>query len=203
MAFFDQDDLKEQYTRAKDESYQWRKNYDEYERLADNGLIEDLDETLPEVNDGSLAAALFKLPKRIVNSELTGRAKSEDRDEAWITELANIYWEEKIIPNANSQAPWTRKWKDAVRKAAIYGGQPIISLLVDNGDYTGGDIIIPYAQDVRLEAGKVSDQDSDLIFWDVFYTRKQVKDLIEQAKKETKENPTDGYIGGWWPVGYA
>jgi len=193
MAFFDQDDLKEQYTRAKDEAYQWRKNYGEYERLADNGLIEDLDETLPEVNDGSLAAALFKLPKRIVNSELKGRAKSQDRDEAWITELANIYWESKIIPNANSQAPWSRKWKDAVRKAAIYGGQPIISLLVDNGDYTGGDIIIPYAQDVRLEAGKVSDQDSDLIFWDVFYTRKQVKDLIEQAKKETKENPTDGY----------
>lgn len=193
MAFFEKEDIQEQYQTAKDESYQWRKNYDEYERLADNGLIDSLDETLPEVNDGSLAAALFKLPKRIVDSELTGRAKSEDRDEAWITELANIYWEEKIIPNANSQAPWSRKWKDAVRKAAIYGGQPIISLLVDNGDYTGADIIVPYAQDVRLEAGKVSDQDSDLIFWDVFYTRKQVKDLIEQAKKETKDSPTDGY----------
>lgn len=194
MAFFDKTDLKDLYTRAKDESHEWRKDYQEYERLADNGLIEDLDETLPEVNDGTLAAALFKLPKRIVNSELKGRFDSLDSNDSWITELANIYWENKIIPNADYKAPWARKWKDAVRKAAIYGSQPIISLLIDDGNGgTKPDIDIPYAQDVRLEPGKVSDQDSDIIFWDVYYTKKQVKDLIEQAKAETKENPQDGY----------
>lgn len=192
MSFFEQDELKDLYQQAKDESYQWRKDYNEFERLADNGLVDDLDETLPEVNDGSLSAALFKLPKRIVNSELKGRFKSED--EAWITELANIYWENNVVPNANYKASWHRKWKDAVRKAAIYGAQPIISLLIDDGN--GGvkpDIDIPYATDVRLEPGKVSDQDSDIVFWDVYYTRKQVRDLIEQAKRETKENPQDGY----------
>jgi len=105
-----------------------------------------------------------------------------------------MYWENKIVPNANYKATWHRKWKDAVRKAAIYGSQPIISLLVDDGNGgTKADIDVPYAQDVRLEPGKVSDQDSDIIFWDVYYTRKQVRDLIEQAKRETKENPQDGY----------
>lgn len=194
MAFFLQEELKELYTQAKDESYEWRRDYPEYERLADNGLIDDLDESLPEINDGTLSAALFKLPKRIVNSDLVGRFKSLDADEAWITELANIYWENKIVPNANYKASWSRKWKDAVRKAAIYGSQPIISLLVDDGKGgTKADIDIPYAQDVRLEPGKVSDQDSDAIFWDVYYSEKQVRDLIEQAEAETKEDTSDGY----------
>jgi hypothetical protein len=185
VAFFEQSELKDLYSEAKSESYEWRRNYNEYERLADNGLLEDLDESLPEVNDGTLAASLFKLPKRIVDSELEGRFKALDADDAWITELANIYWTNKILPNANSQAPFKRKVKDVVRKAAIYGGQPVISLLVDQDDKIGADFIVPYVQDVRLEPGKVSDQDSDIIFWDVYYTKKQVRDLIEQAKAET------------------
>lgn len=193
MAFYEQDELKSLYEEASKEAYEWRKNYSEYERLADNGLLDDLDPNLPEVNDGSLAAALYKLPKRVVDENMTGRAKALDVDDEWITELANIYLENKIIPNANAQAPFMRKWKDAVRKAAIYGGQPIISLLMDKDGVTTADFILPYAQDVKLEPGKVSDYDSDIVFWDIYYTKKQVKDLIEQAKAETKENPTDGY----------
>jgi hypothetical protein len=193
MAYYDKDELKDLYQTSTNEAYEWRKNYQEYERLADNGLLDDLDETLPEVNDGSLAAALFKLPKRIVNSDMTGRFRALDADDAWITELANIYWENKIIPNANSQAPFHRKWKDVVRKAAIYGSQPIISMLVTQGDYIGADFIVPYAQDVYLEPGKVSDYDSDIIFWDVYYTQKQVEGLIEDAKAEEKDSGGDGY----------
>lgn len=193
MAFFEPEDIKDLYTSATDEALQWRRNYPEYERLADNGLLDDLDPNLPEVNDGSLAAALYKLPKRIVSNDLTGRANALDADDEWITELANIYWGNKIVPNANAQAPFTRKIKDAVRKAAIYGSQPIISLLMDKDGQTTADFILPYVQDVKLEPGKVSDYDSDIIFWDIYYTKKQVRDLIEQAKAETKENPQDGY----------
>lgn len=192
MAFFEQSDLKDLYEEAKSEAYEWRRNYPEYERLADNGLLDDLDENLPEVNDGSLAAALFKLPKRVYDDKLTGRAKALDADDAWITELANIYWENKILPNANSQAPFDRKMKDVIRKAAIYGSQPVITLLLDHDDETTADVLVPYAQDVRLEPGKVSDLDSDIIFWDIYYSRKQVKDLIETAKRETEED-SDGY----------
>jgi len=189
MAFFEKDEIHSLYEESKQEALVWRKDYNEYERLADNGLLEDIDEFEPEVNDGSLAAALFKLPKRIISSKLTGRAKALDADDAWITELANIQWENNIVPNANQQAPFHRKWKDAVRKSAIYGSQPIINLFVENGDYTGSDIVIPQAQDVTLEAGKVSDYDSDIIFWDVYYSKKQVRDMIEAAKAE----PKDGY----------
>jgi len=184
MAFYDEKTLYQLYTVSRDEAWQWRKDYKEYERLADNDLLEDLDPDLPEVNDGTLAASLFKLPKRIVSSKLKGRAKALDVDDAWITELANMQWTNNIVPNANSQAPFHRKWKDAVRKAAIYGSQPIINLFVNNGNYTGSDFIVPQATDVTLEAGKVSDYDSDVIFWDVYLTTKQVEDMIEQAEEE-------------------
>jgi len=186
-------DLQEQ---GKQESTIWRQGYPEYERLADNDLMEGLDPALPEVNDGSLAASLYKLPKRIVSSALTGRATATNSDEAWVTELANIVWEKQIIPNANSQAPFHRKWKDAVRKAAIYGSVPLNTIFVERGRYTGADFIVSQPQDVTLEPGKVSDYDSDVLFWDVYFSRSQVKSMIERAKKEmkeAKENPEDGY----------
>lgn len=197
MAFLeDKDEIYRLYTTAVDESRVWRKDYHEFERLADNDLIDDLDESLPEVNDGSLAASLFKLPKRIVNSKLSGTVTSADRDEAWLTEIANMQWVNKIIPNANSQAPFIRKWKDAVRKAAIYGSVPLITLFVERGNYTGADFIVGQPQDVTLEPGKVSDYDSDVMFWDVYFTDLQLKGIVEQAKAETadaKKSGEDGY----------
>ena len=183
-------------SQSREESKIWRGDYHEYERLAENGLLEDLDPDLPETNDGSLAASLYKLPKRIFNSSKKGRAKALDTDDLWITELANIVWENQIIPNANSQAPFHRKWKDAIRKAGIYGSVPLITLLVERGDYIGADFVVAQPQDVRLEPGKVSDYDSDVFFWDVYFTKQQLRQLIERAKRENeenKDNPDDSY----------
>lgn len=185
MAYLNEEELYTAYSEASDEADQWRIDYPEYERLADNGLMEALDENLPEVNDGSLAASLFKLAKRVIKKKPAGRAVALDRDDDWITELANIYWERKILPNAKSKASPRRKWKDAVRKAAIYGGQPIVTLFVQRGNYRGSDFIVPYAQDVKLEAGKDSDADSDVIFWDVYYSKLQVENMLEEALQET------------------
>lgn len=183
----DKQELYDLYDKAKNDSKVWRKNYPEYERLADNGLLEDLDPDLPETNDGSLAASLYKLPKRIFNSDKKGRATALDADDQWITELANMQWDDNIIPNANSQAPFHRKWKDAIRKAGIYGSVPLITLFVERGDYIGADFIVAQPQDVKLEAGKVSDYDSDIMFWDVLFSKQQTKDMLERAKRENKE----------------
>lgn len=190
MVYLTEEEIYTAYQESSDEADQWRIDYPQYERLADNGLLEDLDENLPEVNDGSLAASLFKLAKRVIKKKLGGQAVSVDREEAWITKLANIYWEKKIIPNARSKASPRSKWKDAVRKAAIYGGQPIITLFLTRGSYTGSDFIVPYAQDVKLEAGKDSAEDSDVIFWDVYYSKLQIKNMIDQAKEEMKDAGT-------------
>lgn len=188
------DELCELEKQAESEALLWQEDYPEFQRLMDNGLLEDFDEFLPEVNDGSLAAALFKLPKRIVNTKLKGSAKAKNRDEAWITELANIEWENEIIPNAKTQAPFHRKWKDAVRKAAGFGSVPIITLFVENDNYTGADFVVAQPQDVKLEAGAVSDEDSDLFFWDTYYSKKKLEELLERAKEESgEESEEDGY----------
>lgn len=188
MAFYDKGELKNLYKTSKDEAHIWREDYPAYERLADNDLMEGLDPNLPEVNDGSLAAALFKLPKRIVSSKLSGTVKAIDRDEAWMSELANIVWQRDIIPNANTQAPFHRKWKDAVRKAAIYGSVPLITIFVEKDGKRHADFIVAQPQDVILEAGKVSDYDSDVMFWDVYYSELQLKNMIEMAREDQKAN---------------
>lgn len=194
--YLENKDICDVYTTACSDDETWKKDYHEYERLAENEIIDGLDESLPEVNDGSLSASLYKLPKRVISSDLKGRARPIDRDETWLAEIANMQWENVIVPNANSQAPFHRKWKDAVRKAGIYGGIPLISLLVSRGDYTGADFIVANPYDVHLEPGKVSDYDSDVIFWDIYLSERQLADLIDQAKEEqaeAKKSGEDGY----------
>lgn len=182
----DASELQTSYTQARSEKKQWQKEFPEYERLANNELLADLDENLPETNDGSLAAALFKLPKRVVPKDLSGAPRALDRDDEWINEFARIEWEKNIVPNANTQAPFERKWKDAVRKAAIYGSVPLITLISDRNGKSNADFIVGYPQDVALEPGKVSDYDSDEIWWDVYFTDSQLDQLIKNYKAEEK-----------------
>lgn len=191
MAFLKGKEIDDAYTEADDEAKIWKEDYHEFERLMANGLLDDLDETLPEVNDGSLAASLFKLPKRIVSDQLNGRVKALDVDDSWIAELANIEWSEVIIPNSNSQAPFIRKWKHAVRMAAGYGGIPIVDLFVHRGNYEGADFIVAQAGDVKLEAGKTSDYDSDILFWDLYMNKLSLLNLIEQAQQEIADHKAE------------
>lgn len=201
MAYIEKSELKSLYTESTQEAKIWREDYPSYERLADNGLIDNLDSNQPEVNDGSLAASLFKLPKRIVSSKLSGTVKAMNRDEAYIAELANMVWNKEIIPNANTQAPFTRKWKDAVRKAAIYGSVPLITIFVEKNGKRHSDFIVAQPQDVTLEPGKVSDYDSDVIFWDVYYSKLQLKNIIEEAKAEgTNKKDTDQDSTNKWNI---
>ena len=188
--------LLDSYTKAQTDGKEWKKDYPEYERLANNELLPDLDENLPETNDGSLSAALFKLPKRVVPNDLTGTPRALDRNDIWINEFAKIEWEKNIVPNANTQAPYEAKWEDAVRKSAIYGSVPIVTLTTNKNGKTNADFIVAYPHDVYLEPGKVSDYDSDVIYWDVFYSERQIEDIIkseEEEKKAAKEEQREAY----------
>lgn len=188
VAYLSEDEVYDAYDLATEDAAEWRIDYPEFERLGDNGLSDFLsDEGLPEVNDGSLAASLFKLAKRVIRKKISGRAVALDREDAWLTELANIRWEKHILPNAKMKASPRRKWKDAARKAAMFGGQPIISLFADHHGKPGADFIVPYVMDVKLEAGKDSDEDSDIIFWDVYYSKLQLRNMLEEAKEEIED----------------
>jgi hypothetical protein len=180
------------YLEAVKERRVWQKQYPEYERLANNDLPDDLDENDPEVSSGDLAAALFKLPKRVVPDDLSGSPRALDRSDKWINEFAKIDWEKNVIPNANTQAPFAKKWKVATRKAGIYGGVPLITITNEKNGEVYSDFFVGYPGDFTLEPGKVSDLDSDVIYGDFYFTDIQLDDLIAEYKAEEKEAKEDG-----------
>lgn len=168
--------------------------FNEYERLADNDVREDLPANMPKVNDGSLADLLNKTTMRVLGQPFTGTVKiTESIDpktgeftfpQPWLGELANYILTKQIIPNANTQAMWWRKCQLALYNALKYGSQPVYSFFTSNGNYRGADFTLPYIRDVYLEVGKRSDLDSDYIFLDTYYTRLQLERVIAQANRQ-------------------
>lgn len=165
---------------------QWLK-YDEIERLMNGEVRSDLPANMPKVNDNTLAATLKKIPKRLFAKPMTGTVKATDRNENWVGLLAQTIWTQRIIPNANTDASFLRKWKQAVKNAKGYGSQPIYTFFTQHGTYTGADFSLPYVRNVYLEPGKISDLASDYIFMDSFYTKLQLKRLLDKALEDAQE----------------
>lgn len=187
MQYLDVSDLSDAYIAAQLNARRSWIKYDEFERLAANEVRTDLPTNMPKVNDGSLAASLRKVPKRIIAQPLTGTIKAVDRDEDWVAKLVDIILANSIIPNANTDAPFLSKWQTALKNALIYGSQPIYTFFTQHGTYTGADMSLPYVRNVYLEPGKVSDLSSDFIFMDSFYTKLQMKRLVDKAIADQKQ----------------
>lgn len=190
--FIDPKDYGKHYYQAQLQARRFFLPFNEYERLAGNKIREDLPPNIPKVNDGSLAAMLMDTPMRVIAQNFSGNAKvTESIDpqtneavmpQSWLQEVVNFAWQKKIIPNANTQAPFFNKWQVALYRALIFGSCPIYSFYTSRGNYRGSDLIIPYVRDVYLEPGKGSDQDSDFIFMDTYFTRLQIENIIAHAE---------------------
>lgn len=190
--YLDKDELKDAYSQAEQAARQHQTNFDEYERLANNQLIGNLPANLPKVNDGSLAALLLETPMRVLSNPIEGLVRAVDRDELWVGELANILWSRFIVPNANTEASFQAKIQIALYKALIYGSQPMFTFFNQRAGYTGADFTLPYIRDVFLEAGKLSDVDSDYVFMNSYYTKLQLKRIIKQAEDESRTAKKEG-----------
>lgn len=188
--YLEKSELQDAYYEANKLSKDWFKPFDEYERIAGNKLSKQLAKNMPRVNDGSLAAALLETPMQVYPSMQTGKFTSQNRKEAWLDEIANIIWKSKIVPNANTQAPFFDKEQIALYRALKYGMQPRYNFFVSNEIYTGSDWSLPYIRNLKLEPGKFSVDDCDYVFLDVYYTKLQLKKIIDRIGKD-KDN------GGW------
>lgn len=184
MIYLTKEELKDAYYEASKTSKDWFRPFDEYERLAGNKLSKTLGKNMPRVNDGSLAASLLETPMQVLPNLQTGKFTSTIRKEAWLNELANIIWKTKIVPNANTQASFFDKEQIALYRALKYGAQPRYNFFVSNESYTGSDWSLPYIRNVKLEPGKFSVDDCDYVFLDIYYTKLQLKKIIEQNKKD-------------------
>jgi hypothetical protein len=191
--YLDRDEYAWTYYEAQKQARLFFLPFNEYERLADNDVREDLPQNMPRINDGSLADLLQKTVMRVLAQMYTGTAKiTESIDpqtgkptnpQPWLQELTNFVWTKHIVPNANTQAPYFRKAQLALYRALIYGSCPIYTFFTSNGSYRGADMAIPYIRDVYLEVGKSSDLDSDYIFMDTYYTRLQLARIIAQGNR--------------------
>lgn len=189
MIYLSKAELKDAYYEASKASKDWFKPFDEYERIAGNKLSKTLGKNMPRVNDGSLAASLLETPMQVYPSMQSGKFTAQTRKEQWLNEIANIIWKTKIIPNANTQASFFDKEQIALYRALKYGAQPRYNFFVDTETYTGSDWSLPYVRNVKLEPGKFSVDDCDYVFLDIYYTKLQLKKLIEKNGKNSE--------GGW------
>lgn len=188
--YLDKDELQDSYFEAERTAKDWFTPFNEYERIAGNKLSKTLAKNMPRVNDGSLAASLIETPMQVYPSMQTGKFTSQNRKEAWLNEIANIIWKTEIVPNANTQAPFFDKEQIGLYRALKYGAQPRYNFFVSTENYTGSDWSLPYIRNLKLEPGKFSVDDCDYVFLDVYYTKLQLKKIINRLGK-------DKDTGGW------
>jgi hypothetical protein len=187
LQYLQPSDLSGAYLDAQQNARRNWLKYDEIERLMAGEIRSDLPANMPKVNDNTLAATIRKIPKRLFSRPMTGVVKAVDRNENWVGVLANVILTQRIIPNANTDASFLRKWKQAVKNSKGYGSQPIYTFFTQHGTYTGADFSLPYVRNVYLEPGKISDLASDYIFMDSFYTKLQLKRLLDKALEDANE----------------
>ena len=188
--YLEKAELQDVYYEADRTAKDWFTPFNEYERIAGNKLSKTLAKNMPRVNDGSLAASLIETPMQVYPSMQTGKFTSQNRKEAWLNEIANIIWKTKIVPNANTQAPFFDKEQIALYRALKYGMQPRYNFFVSTENYTGSDWSLPYIRNLKLEPGKFSVDDCDYVFLDIYYTKLQLKKIIDKLGK-------DKDTGGW------
>lgn len=192
MIYLEKTELQSAYYEAERVAKDWFKPFDEYERIAGNKLSKALAKNMPRVNDGSLAASLLETPMNVLPSMQPGKFHSMINKKPWMDELANIIWKTKIVPNANTQAAFFDKEQIALYRALKYGAQPRYNFFVSTDTYTGSDWSLPYIRNVKLEPGKFSVEDCDYVFLDIYYTKIQLKKIIEQQKAEAKTAKKEG-----------
>lgn len=190
--YIEKEDLQSTYAEAERVAKDWYAPFDEYERIAGNKLSKALAKNMPRVNDGSLAASLLETPMQVLPSMQIGKFKALNHKEAWINEIANIIWRTKIVPNANTQASFFDKEQISLYRALKYGAQPRYNFFVSTDEYTGADWSLPYIRNVKLEPGKFSVDDCDYVFLDIYFTKLQLKKIIEDVKAENKLAKKEG-----------
>ena len=190
--YLESSELKDSYLEAEKAHAEWIKPFNEYERLAGNKISKTIGKNMPRVNDGSLAASLLETPMNVLPSMQVGKFKSTNRKTAWLDEIANIIFTTRILPNANTQASFFDKEQISLYRALKYGAQPRYNFFVSNETYTGSDWSLPYIKNLKLEPGKFSVDDCDYVFLDIYYTKLQLKKIIDQVKQEKKLAKEEG-----------
>lgn len=182
--YLEDNELKDAYDTASVVAQKYFEPFDEYERLASNRIRKDIPKHFPRVNDGTLAAFLPEVAKRVFDELYTGRFTSLDRDEAWLIELINILWNRVIIPGAETDADFYTKMWNLHYRAEQHGAASAFQFFTESDNYTGADMTVDYIRDIYLEPYKKSDLASRYIWRLAYFSKLDLKRIIANAEKE-------------------
>lgn len=170
----------------------------EYERIARNRPHPKIDAAYPKNTDGTLAAIIQELPKRIVQQEPTGTVKSND-PRKWLPIVTEFVLVDQIIPRANCQATPIQKSWAMISKAKTFGAQHTLVYFGAVTDGYGADFKLPYVKDVYYEKGKLTRNDCNLMFLRSWYQQSDLEAIIskeDNLEKEAKKRK-EKYNEGW------
>lgn len=190
-------DLIERFSDAEKAALPLHQPFEEWERIARNQPHPSIARNMPKVTDGTLAALIQEQPKRVIQKPPTGVVTGAD---PILNLIAGYILQNEILPNCNAvAAPIQKSWA-MTSKSLVYGSQPTFVQVVQRGDYFGTDFTLPYAKDVYLEPGKLSDRDSNIIWMVSWFAPNQIEAIIAKVRKlnrKAKRRGDEAPETGW------
>lgn len=196
-SYLTEENVFEQYDKAKSYMESYLEAVDEQERIARNLPFPGLDKAYPKVTDGTTSSIIQKTPRRIIQQLPTGRVVSETND--WLPIVAGFIYSSEIIPNANEDYALIQKCWMMVSRAMAHGVSHSTTPFTNKGKYFGPDLSVPYIKNVYFEAGKLSDTAANCIFLDAWYQEPDIDKIIDNEKKLARNAKARGekYEGTW------
>ena len=169
--------------------------FDEFERIARNRPLPNIDKAYPRVTDGTTASVIRKTPHRIVQQLPTGVVKGK----GWLPIVAGFIYQDKILPSANSEYALIQKGWSVIEKSLSFGACPTYTPFVEHGGYFCTDLTVPYWGDIFLQPGKKSGPDCNYIFMRSWWRKEDIESLIDKERKLARNAKARGevYESSW------
>lgn len=188
----------EKYHKAVLWTEQWTDPFDEYVRIARNGVAPNTPPEYARVSDGTTASLIRKAPKRVIQQLPTGVITADD-DNDWLPIVAEFILLNKIIPYANASYDLIQKFWSSVENGLTVGGQAVYTPFLKHGDEFTTDASLIYYGDIFFQPGKKSFYDCDYFFMRSWWQPETIDQVIESEKKRVKEAKSAGieYESTW------
>lgn len=198
FAFLKEDNLSKKFSAAKVYTESLTEPFPEFDRIARNIPHRGKDPRYPNTTDGTTAATIRKLGKRVVQQLPTGTVES-DEDDAWLPIVAGFVYTNKILPYANIEYDLIQKCWQVIERGGTFGATATYTPFVNHDGYFCPDLVLPYWGDVFIQPGKKSGYDCDYVFIRSWWQEDDIDALIDGEKKRAKDAKDRGetYESTW------
>jgi len=193
FSYLKEDNLLSTYTASKEYTESLTTPFPEFERIARNRPKKNIDPRYPKTTDGTTAATLRKLGKRVVQQLPTGVVETDD-DNAWLPIVAGFIYLNKILPYANLEYDLIQKCWQVIEKGATFGATATYAPFINHDGYFCPDLTLPYWGDTFIQAGKKSGYDCKYVFLRSWWQPEDIDALIDQEKKLKKQAKERGEV---------